>query len=227
MNSEAVFLKLYKEGMVVYINGAVSDFEVLKEIVCEKFKKSKKFFSGLSLKVGFDGGELTDGQLNQLIDAISETLDCKVVLWEIPQPEGESASKEEEVLTGEQILDNAFKMAVEDEFTKFYTKTIRSGQLLESAGNIVIVGDVNPGAELVAAGNIVVMGSVKGTVHAGALGNRSAVVAALSLAPTQLRIADIITRAPDEYEVKHGTAPELAYIKEDKIYIEEILQKRK
>ena len=76
-------------------------------------------------------------------------------------------------------------------------------------------------------GNIVIMGSVKGTVHAGAKGNREAVVAALNLSPTQLRIADVITRSPDEDETLHGVAPEIAYIKNHQIYIEEILQKRK
>jgi septum site-determining protein MinC len=71
------------------------------------------------------------------------------------------------------------------------------------------------------------MGTVKGTVHAGAKGNREAIVAALNLSPTQLRIADVITRSPDEDDTLHGEAPEIAYIKDNRIFIEEILQKRK
>ena len=107
-----------------------------------------------------------------------------------------------------------------------YKKTLRSGQLLKSEGNIVIIGDVNPGAEVVAKGNIFVMGSVKCIVHAGAEGNREAVVVALNLVPTQLRIADIITRAPDE-NVKANYIPEVAYIRDNRIFIEVFLQKRK
>jgi len=84
-------------------------------------------------------------------------------------------------------------------------------------------GDANNGD----VSHIVIMGTVKGTVHAGAKGNREAIVAALNLLPTQLRIADVITRSPDEAETLHGMTPEIAYIKEDRIYIEEILQKRK
>ncbi|MBR5155335.1 MAG: septum site-determining protein MinC [Clostridia bacterium] len=227
MNNETIVLKLYKEGMVVYITKELP-FEDIKNLVCEKFGKSENFFKGLPLKVGFKGIELSFEQLNDLIGAISNSIGCKAVLWENPEPE-ESFEKEESKkdLSGEEILDNAFKIAIEDEFTKFYTKTIRSGQLLESDGNIVVIGDVNPGAELVATGNIVIMGSVKGTVHAGAKGNREAIVAALNLSPTQLRIADVITRSPDEEDTLHGAAPEIAYIKNNHIFIEEILQKRK
>ena len=227
MNNEAVVLKLYKEGMVVYLNEELP-FEDLKKLVCEKFSKSENFFKGLTLKVGFKGQELTKEQLDVLIAAISDAIGCKAVLWEDPQPSEEPKEETaDENLSGEQILDNAFRITLEDEFTKFYTKTIRSGQLLESDGNIVVVGDVNPGAELVATGNIVIMGTVKGTVHAGAKGNRDAIVAALNLSPTQLRIADVITRSPDEEDTLHGAAPEIAYIKDNRIFIEEILQKRK
>ncbi len=227
MINEAVTLKLYKEGMVVYLNNQLS-FDELKTQVTEKFRKSESFFNGLTLKVGFKGSnQLNKEQYDELIDAISAVLNCNAVLWENPHPVDEQIdAKMVEHLSGEQLADNAFRLNLEDEFTKFYTKTIRSGQLLESEGNIVIIGDVNPGAELVAAGNIVVMGTVKGTVHAGAKGNREAIVTAFNLSPTQLRIADVITRSPDDDEI-HGLAPEIAYIKDDRIFIEEFLQKRK
>jgi septum site-determining protein MinC len=64
-------------------------------------------------------------------------------------------------------------------------------------GHITILGDVNPGAEIVAGGSIIVWGRVRGTVHAGALGNREAVICAIDLLPTQIRIADLIARSPD------------------------------
>lgn len=226
MNNEAVVLKLYKEGMVVFLNGELP-FEEIKELVAEKFSKSESFFRGLTLRVGFKGSKLSEEQYDELINTVSEVLDCKAVLWENPQPvEAEEEKNPEEVLSGEQLADKAFRLNAEDEYTKFYTKTIRSGQLLESEGNIVVIGDVNPGAELVSTGNIVVMGAVKGTVHAGAKGNRDAIVTALNLSPTQLRIADVITRSPDDDEI-HGNVPEIAYIKDNRIFIEEFLQKRK
>lgn len=77
-------------------------------------------------------------------------------------------------------------------------RTLRSGQTLRHPGDVVVIGDVNPGAEIVAGGDIVVWGRVRGLVHAGALGSEDAVICALDLAPTQLRIGGRIARSPEE-----------------------------
>jgi septum site-determining protein MinC len=76
-------------------------------------------------------------------------------------------------------------------------RTLRSGQTLRHPGDVVVIGDVNPGAEVVAGGDIVVWGRVRGLVHAGALGSDRAVICALDLAPTQLRIGTRIARSPE------------------------------
>jgi septum site-determining protein MinC len=76
--------------------------------------------------------------------------------------------------------------------TLYHTGTLRGGQSLHNAGNIVVIGDVNPGAELVATGDVVVFGALRGVAHAGAQGDESARVYAIELAPTQLRIATYI-----------------------------------
>jgi septum site-determining protein MinC len=93
-------------------------------------------------------------------------------------------------------------------------------------GNLVVIGDVNPGGEVVAAGNVVVMGSLRGIVHAGADGNKEAIVAAFNLQPTQLRIADVITRSPDDKDSRNPAVPELAFVKDDMVYIERYLPQR-
>lgn len=84
-----------------------------------------------------------------------------------------------------------------DEDTILLQRTLRSGQSIRYPGHVVVMGDVNPGAEIVAAGNIVVMGNLRGVAHAGAGGDKGALVAAFRLNPTQLRIANHFTRAPD------------------------------
>ncbi len=94
-------------------------------------------------------------------------------------------------------------------------RTFRSGQSLRHPGHIVVIGDVNPGAEIVAGGNIVVWGRVRGLVHAGALGNVDAVICALDLAPTQLRIAGHIARSPEKRRRK--PTPEMASVRDGKI----------
>lgn len=108
----------------------------------------------------------------------------------------------------------------------FYMGTVRSGSRLTSEADLVVIGDVNPGAEVFAVGNIAIYGSLRGIVHAGMRGNRDAVIAALSLNPTQIRIADIITRPPDGAE-NLGQEPEIAYIKDDNIYVENLQNHKK
>jgi septum site-determining protein MinC len=99
----------------------------------------------------------------------------------------------------------------------FAWRTVRSGQVLRHHGHVTVLGDVNAGGQIIVGGNVIVWGRLRGTVHAGALGDRSAVICALELAPTQLRIADLIARAP---EGGAGRFPEVAFIEHDQISVE-------
>ena len=94
-------------------------------------------------------------------------------------------------------------------------RTVRSGRVVRSQGHVVVLGDVNAGAMIVAQGDIVVWGKLRGTVHAGANGDESAVVCALYLAPTQLRIANYITISPEDRERK--PQPEKAMVRNGRI----------
>jgi septum site-determining protein MinC len=97
-------------------------------------------------------------------------------------------------------------------------ETLRSGRSIYHEGHVVVIGDVNPGAEIVAGGDVIVWGRLRGLVHAGALGAETAVICALELTPTQLRIADKIAISPDE---KRGKAiPEQAAIRHGQIVAE-------
>jgi len=100
--------------------------------------------------------------------------------------------------------------------TLYHRGTLRGGQALQHLGNIVVIGDVNPGAELVASGDILVFGALRGTAHAGAQGDLLARVYALEFAATQLRIAACIAAGD---EARRGVVPEVAYIEGDRIAI--------
>ena len=106
-----------------------------------------------------------------------------------------------------------------DENTILIRRTLRSGQSINYEGNVVVAGDVNPGAVVTAAGNVIVMGHLRGVVHAGSNGNENTVVLAFRLQPTQLRIANYITRPPDN-EQAEPDYPEMASIKGGVVTIE-------
>ena len=105
----------------------------------------------------------------------------------------------------------------------FVRRTLRSGQVLRYPGSVVILGDVNAGAEVIAEGDVIVWGSLRGMVHAGASGDETATVCALHLAPTQLRLAGHIARSPGN-RPRLLDVPEIASIKEDKIVVDEWLR---
>lgn len=100
--------------------------------------------------------------------------------------------------------------------TLYHRGTLRGGQALHNLGNLVVIGDVNPGAELVASGDIVVFGALRGVAHAGAQGDRAARVIALELAPTQLRIATLIAVSDAGTKAR---GPEHASIVDERIVV--------
>jgi len=100
-------------------------------------------------------------------------------------------------------------------------RTLRAGQEMHYTGHITLVGDVNPGAELIAGGNVVVWGKLRGTVHAGALGDADALVCALQLAPSQIRIGPFIAQAPTgTLRGRLPKWPEMARVQEGAIVVE-------
>lgn len=96
-------------------------------------------------------------------------------------------------------------------------RTLRSGFSLQHAGHVVVIGDVNPGAEIIATGDVVVWGRLRGMVHAGAEGDERAIVCALDLSPTQLRIAGQIAITPQRSEKPF---PEVAYLQDGQVVAE-------
>lgn len=95
-------------------------------------------------------------------------------------------------------------------------RNLRSGQVLRHHGDLTLLGDVNAGAEVIASGSIVIFGRVRGLVYAGAMGDRNAIICAIELSATQIRIADIRARAPEDNTHR---GPEIACIEDEQIMV--------
>ena len=196
--SESIVFKLTNEAFYVIIKEEMS-FERLKNKLNEKFSNSEDFFNGMKIKTIVTGRDFTDEEFFEVKGIINQNTGF-------------------EDIEEEKIKFDWSESTITDK-TKFYRGTLRSGSRLEFRGSIVVIGDVNPGAEIIAEDNVIVMGALRGKVHAGARGNTNAIVSAFSICPTQLRIADVITIPPEQDNPK-GRYPEIAYIKEGNIYIE-------
>lgn len=226
MEDNIISFKATVNGLILIMREE-DDFDTVFEHVAKKLDSSGRFFKGASLVVKYRGKKLTATQEQQISDLISEKANAEIRNFEedtsVPEKEVEEIDKSNE----KPKLRLMFFKGLEEGVTKFYKGTVRSGQLVRFEGNLVVIGDVNPGGEVFATGNVIVMGSLRGMVHAGADGNKEAVIAALSLQPTQLRIADVITRPPDTKEIKQGLIPEMAFVKDDLVYIERFLPQHK
>lgn len=179
------------------------------------------FFQGarLALDVGSQVVKVND--LVELRDDLSER---NVALWAVLS---ESPATEQTA----QLLGLATRVSkprpeelesmeagpVPDGTALFVNRTTRSGTRIEHAGTVVVLGDVNPGAEIVAAGSIIIWGRLRGSVHAGSEGDEDAVVCSLELKPMRLQIATkIYPSQPDE----EAAGPEVARIREGAVEVE-------
>jgi len=174
----------------------------------QRLSKSKGFFSGSAVKAQFEDEEISVDGVRLIAEALQE---CGLELDSIST--GAGSRNIAGCTTGSSLI------APEEGQSILIKRTLRSGQRVDFSGNVVVLGDVNPGAEVVAGGDVIVMGSLRGLAHAGAYGDTSAVVVAFRLSPTQLRIADRISRAPDSTITDPGH-PEVARVSGDAIVIE-------
>lgn len=215
--AKGITFKGTSEGLVITIPEEMEVDQVMDQIT-RKVKAAEKFFRGAKLKVIYRGKKLAEEYEKKLVNIMEENSGVTIegVRHEVA-PVRVEAEKPNNI-SGMPIRKIFFK-ELEEGRCKFVRGTIRSGTRILYEGNVVVIGDANPGSEIVASGNIVVFGALRGMVHAGADGNREAFVAALKLAPTQLRIGDIITRCPDSSE-EIEIQPEIAMVKDGIIYVE-------
>jgi len=208
-----VAIKGGKEGLRLHLDESAVWSEVLGALRSQ-LDQGAQFFNGARVIVDIGNRALTEEQFAELM-ALMREHHLEASALASTSRESRSAAR----AAGVVARPVARSVAAPDEPGEalFVWRTIRSGQVVRHQGHITIVGDVNAGAEVIAGGNVVVWGRLRGTVHAGALGDRLAMICAIELRPTQLRIADLIARAPDGAV---GGRPEVAYIDGDQIAVE-------
>ncbi len=218
MNDNAVVFKGTKEGLYIILKEEL-DVSVIKNHLDKKIRPSKRFFEGAKI-VNFKGKRLSREEFDELKGIIEQDYGMTFTGSYNELSFASKHDREEHSDTG--ILEQLPYEHVQKGEALVVRATVRSGQLIDYKGNIVIIGDVNPGAHIKAAGSIIVMGSMRGIAHAGVNGDYSAFIVAFKIQPMQLRIGDIITRAPDSISPKISN-PEIALVKQGMIVVEPYL----
>jgi septum site-determining protein MinC len=209
----AVEIKGFGEEIFI-IFGSESSFSDIQLDLVEKLYKSKNFLIGTPIALDIKDHILSYDECLKLREILVDKFNLTVSYVR--------SNSEETVKNIEKIGWSVETFITKDEpsdKTIIVRQTIRSGQKLKFAGNLVLIGDLNPGGEITADGDIVVFGKLRGIAHAGANGNTSATITAIELIPLQLRIAEIIGRSPDS-DLESKKVPEIAMIKDGSIFID-------
>lgn len=214
MSKEIIMIKSFKNGINVVLDPDVP-FEELYIAYAERFRDSAHFFKDAKRVLSFEGRKLSELEERALVEAISEYTDLRI-LCVIEQDEEENQIYYRAA--------NSFSSGDPNSNGQIFKGCVHSGQRIETPSSIIILGDVNPGAEIISNGSVVVLGCIYGDVIAGAHGDTGAFVAALDFKTTQISIADntckILPKSAGFLRTKPGAR--IVYVANNEIEIEEI-----
>jgi septum site-determining protein MinC len=221
--TEPITIKGIREGLLVTL-GDSDTWPLTSQGLLSRIDGATDFFKGARLALAVGARGLSAADLGRLRDQLSER---NVSLWTVlsDSPQTNNAAQALGLHIALPVTTPHHRQAPDREVNSeearqeavYLRRTLRSGRTVRHTGHVIVVGDVNAGAEVVADGDIVVWGHLRGTVHAGASGDSSAVVCALDLSPTQLRIATFIATSPAR---RGESRPEIARIKDGHIVAE-------
>jgi septum site-determining protein MinC len=215
----AIRIKGIRDGLLVSLPAA--GWEDQRTALLAQIDGQQAFFNGARLALEVGAQVIKVNEMVELRDQLSER---NVSLWAVISDS--AATEQTSQLLGlatriskprpEEVA-NLDAEPIPEETALFLNRTLRSGTRIEFPGTVVVLGDINPGAELVAQGNIVIWGRLRGTVHAGCAGNKEAVVCALDLLPMRLEIAGEVLRLPAGWE---AGKPEVALLRDGTVVLE-------
>ena len=207
-------IKGLRDGLLVSLDDA--PWEDQRAALIAQVDAQPAFFQGARLSLDVASQVLHVKELVDLRDQLSERgIFLRAVISESPTTESTAQLLGLATRISKPRPEESRKFSVEDlgeETALFLNRTLRSGTRIEFAGHVVVFGDVNPGAEVVAEGSVIIWGRLRGMVHAGSKGNRKAIIGALDLSPTQLRIAEEVAAALKPQE---NPNPEVVRINKD------------
>ncbi|MGM0437166.1 MAG: septum site-determining protein MinC [Bacillota bacterium] len=205
--SPAISFQVREKGVVINLDSK-KRFEDIKKELIKHVNKANNFFAGADIYLNITGHRFKLEEVTELIEIIKDYNDINEVYIDntVENKKTELNNKKTEIKNKKDTL--------------LIERTIRSGQRVKYPTNVVIMGDINPGAVVIAGGDIIVLGKLKGVVHAGADGSYDAKIFAMCLEATQLRIANVISRSPDGNKKSSNCESEIAYLKNGKIIVE-------
>ena len=197
-------INLKRNELVIRIKEDASYDDIIGSFK-RKLPELKKLYQNDTTPIRISGKQLKNKEIDEIQELIKEEIDVNIE-FDTPKSLGLASIRK------------TFDQKIATSETKFHKGSLRSGQKIETEGSIVIIGDVNSGAEVIASDNIVVLGSLRGLAHAGAKGNKQAIVASGTFDAVQVRIANIVKEINRDEEPLHKNC--YIFVENDKILID-------
>ena len=201
---DCISIKLAKEENVIVINTQATQEEIMKELN-SKIDELKKLYKDEKTPIFVTGKVLKNKEIEEIKELITKKMQIKV-RFDSPKD------------LGLHSIRKVFNREIETSETKYYKGSLRSGQKVEFEGSLVILGDVNAGSEVMAADNVIVLGTLRGLAHAGAKGNKKAIIAAEKIEAPQIRIANVVKEI--EKEDENEDIKKYAFVEGEEIILE-------
>ncbi|MBM3144070.1 MAG: septum site-determining protein MinC [Chloroflexi bacterium] len=212
-------IKGVHDGLLIIVGDG--EWAEIRKALLDQIETQSDFFRGADLSIDVGKRVLKAAELGSLRDRISEYgVTLRAVISKSSKTEETAQTLGLRTYLSRPQAERsgrAFDTSVGGDEAVLVKRTLRSGNSITYPGHVVILGDVNPGAEIIAGGDVIVWGRLRGTVHAGASGDEDAIVCALELAPMQLRICEEISITPPQ---KGTPRPEVARLKDGKVVAE-------
>lgn len=199
-----VSINLKKDQIIIKLSDEAEQKEIMENLK-KKLTELKKLYKDEKTPIMVIGKVLKNKEIDEIQKLIKSKIDVEID-FDMPKSLGLHSIKK------------TFEKEIAISETKFHRGSLRSGQKIEAEGSLVIIGDVNSGAEVIASDNIIILGALRGLAHAGAKGNRQAIIAAGLVDAVQIRIANVVKEIDRDEEPMHKQA--YVCIEEDKILIE-------
>ena len=180
----SVSINLKKDENLIKIDEKAEQKNIINELT-KKLPDLKKLYKEEKTPIRITGKALKNKEMDEIYALVKKYLNVEIN-FDMPKEFGLSSIKK------------TFNQTINVSETKFHTGSLRSGKKIEVEGSVVILGDVNSGAEVMATDNIVILGTLRGLAHAGAKGNKEAIISAGKLEAVQLRIANIVRELSKE-----------------------------
>lgn len=214
----SVIIKSFQHGISLHLPNE-GDMEDILEKISSKFKDSAAFFKDAKMVLSIEGRILCDEEEKAIVETIEANSDIKILCLI-----GKDSETENRILKALEQYQNMADDKKDHNLGQFYRGSLKSGQVLETDSSIIILGDVNPGANVISKKDIIIIGGLYGNAYAGGNGETGHYIIALDISAECIKVDNHrynATKTP-KWPIRPKYQPKIAHVVNDTLVVEPV-----